>query len=326
MSKRNPEVRFDDLTSEFEYGSDVEKKKSRGEFWEKETPGQVTSVSRSEAKGVFDEQHSRIERQKRRLMALDVYSRHKELINNYFLYYPGATKRLQRDTSKDRTDYDVLKERFRFLWDEKKLKEAADKSWEFRLAKKYYEKLFKEYCIADLTHYKKNKIAMRWRVEKEVRSGKGQFECGNKVCSRRDNLTSWEVNFAYMEDGTKKNALVKLRLCPECSSMLNYHSQKRRAKTSKGRQSRRRSPSLQNSAEVEQGEQSTSNRGGEAEAEAAEGAQAEDVGDSEKSSRDLQAKEEAAKMMNIWAKPVDVMDAQKAAEEDLNDFLDDMFM
>lgn len=62
MSKRNPEVRFDDLTSEFEYGSDVEKKKSRGEFWEKETPGQVTSVSRSEAKGVFDEQHSRIER------------------------------------------------------------------------------------------------------------------------------------------------------------------------------------------------------------------------------------------------------------------------
>jgi len=27
-----------------------------------------------------------------------------------------------------------------------------------RLAKKYYDKLFKEYCIADLSHYKENKV------------------------------------------------------------------------------------------------------------------------------------------------------------------------
>ena len=35
---------------------------------------------------------------------------------------------------------------------------------------------------------------MRWRIEGEVRSGKGQFECGNKRCSEKEDLTSWEVN------------------------------------------------------------------------------------------------------------------------------------
>jgi len=39
----------------------------------------------------------------------------------------------------------------------------------------------------------------------------GQFECGAKRCTERDGLRSWEVNFAYVEDGQKKNALVKLR-------------------------------------------------------------------------------------------------------------------
>jgi Folate-sensitive fragile site protein Fra10Ac1 len=29
-----------------------------------------------------------------------------------------------------------------------------------RLAKKYYEKLFKEYCIADLSRYKENKVML----------------------------------------------------------------------------------------------------------------------------------------------------------------------
>lgn len=51
---------------------------------------------------------------------------------------------------------------------------------------------------------------MRWRVEKEVLDGKGQFVCGNKKCTERRELESWEVNFGYMENGLKKNALVKL--------------------------------------------------------------------------------------------------------------------
>lgn len=31
---------------------------------------------------------------------------------------------------------------------------------EKELAKKYYDKLFKEYCIADLSRYKENKVGL----------------------------------------------------------------------------------------------------------------------------------------------------------------------
>ncbi|KAF4791356.1 protein FRA10AC1 [Turdus rufiventris] len=88
---------------------------------------------------------------------------------------------------------------------------AADEcDREKRLAKKYYDKLFKEYCIADLSRYKENKFGFRWRHEKEVISGKGQFSCGNKHCDENEGLKSWEVNFGYVEHGEKRNALVKL--------------------------------------------------------------------------------------------------------------------
>lgn len=38
----------------------------------------------------------------------------------------------------------------------------------------------------------------------------GQFQCGNKRCEKQEGLKSWEVNFAYVEVGEKRNALVKL--------------------------------------------------------------------------------------------------------------------
>lgn len=119
------------------------------------------------------------------------------------------------------------------------------------MSKKYYDKLFKEYCISDLTYYKENKIALRWRIEKEVVLGKGQFICGNKTCQEQEHLRTWEVNFAYIEKGEKKNALIKLSklnlkkklidflifkilgLCPPCSEKLNYKSKKREIKRQK---------------------------------------------------------------------------------------------
>jgi len=52
---------------------------------------------------------------------------------------------------------------------------------------------------------------MRWRIEREVIEGKGQFICGDKRCLVRDGLKSWEVNFGYMEHNEQKNALVELR-------------------------------------------------------------------------------------------------------------------
>lgn len=83
-------------------------------------------------------------------------------------------------------------------------------TWEERLARKYYDKLFKEYCICDLSRYKENKIANRFRIEKEIVTGKGQFICGEVSCKEETGLRTWEVNFAYVEAGERKNALVKI--------------------------------------------------------------------------------------------------------------------
>ncbi|XP_015524447.1 protein FRA10AC1 [Neodiprion lecontei] len=159
---------------------------------------------------------------------LSAYDRHKKLMNDYFLTRKGSAITLKRDTSRDKTDADVIRDQHRFLWHSED-NDVPD-SWETRLAKKYYDKLFKEYCISDLTHYKKNKVALRWRTENEVVIGKGQFQCGNKRCVEKNELKTWEVNFGYVEHGEKKNALVKLRLCPECSLKLNHHSRKREVK------------------------------------------------------------------------------------------------
>ena len=117
-----------------------------------------------------------------------------------------------------RTDADVLREHHRFIRED----EAPPTSYEQRLAAKYYSKLFKEYAIADLRHYKEQRIGLRWRTAEEVVGGKGQFACAAKGCDAADGLVSYEVNFAYEEAGEHKQALVKLRVCPRCADKLNY--------------------------------------------------------------------------------------------------------
>lgn len=54
---------------------------------------------------------------------------------------------------------------------------------EQRMAKKYFRKLYKEYCLCDMSGYREGRIGMRWRTEEEVLLGKGQFICGNLSCS-----------------------------------------------------------------------------------------------------------------------------------------------
>ncbi|KAJ8675595.1 hypothetical protein QAD02_011381 [Eretmocerus hayati] len=81
------------------------------------------------------------------------------------------------------------------------------------------EQFFKEYCISDLSQYLLNKVALRWRTKKEVISGKGENICADKSCSSKEKLTSWEVNFGFIENGQKTNQLVKLKLCKECSTV-----------------------------------------------------------------------------------------------------------
>ncbi|XP_059387749.1 protein FRA10AC1 [Carassius carassius] len=181
----------------------------------------------------WDREEARNRRQ--HLISMNAFERHKKFVSDYVLYYGGKVEEFRRSTSKDKTDLDVVRENHRFLWRDE---DEEDMTWEKELAKKYYDKLFKEYCIADLSRYKENKFGFRWRIENEVISGKGQFLCGNKRCENKEGLKSWEVNFAYVERVEKRNALVKLRLCPECSFKLNYHHKRKEVTVKKRRRSK----------------------------------------------------------------------------------------
>lgn len=127
------------------------------------------------------------------------------------------------------TDRDILHRHHRFVLSADEIASRAS-TWEQRMAVKYYQKLFKEYALCDLSRYKaslsisslfivsdarplnckENKVGLRWRTEKEVVDGKGQFICGHLACSKSEDLHSYEVNFAYVEEDMRKNELVKV--------------------------------------------------------------------------------------------------------------------
>ncbi|GFR99091.1 protein FRA10AC1 homolog [Elysia marginata] len=248
-------------------------------------------------------------------VALDAYSRHKEYVNNYMLYYGGSKAEFKRDTSRDKNDLDVVREHHKFLWDEE---EDAGLSWEKRLAKKYWDKLFKEYCIADLSRYKENKIGMRWRIEKEVVDGKGQFTCGNKRCPESEGLRSWEVNFGYMEEGVKKNALVKLRLCPDCSYKLNYHHRRKEVKPKKAAKHLKDSSSSSKKKKRRKSEDgddipsssSTSDKR---------------RSPPERTSQEAGAEKKTPEDEAIWKQPVKLVE-DKSREDEFDDYFADMFL
>ncbi|KAK5575121.1 hypothetical protein RB653_010377 [Dictyostelium firmibasis] len=168
------------------------------------------------------------------LKKLEVVERHKKLIENYL--NQKNKKKLDNEKYKDfKTDYQILKENHQFLRDDND--ESIDQlTWEEKLAKTYYDRLYKEYAIIDLSRYKSGEIGLRWRIESEVISGRGQFTCSNKKCesssvnSKSNELKSFEVPFSYSESNENKIALVKVVLCPLCSKLLNYSNIKKKKK------------------------------------------------------------------------------------------------
>ncbi|OIS99496.1 PREDICTED: protein FRA10AC1 homolog [Nicotiana attenuata] len=181
---------------------------------------------------IFDRQ-ARKQQYQDHILGLNAYDRHKKFLNDYVGYY--GRERFTQKKLPVKTDQDTLKEGYRFIRTEE---DDMNPSWEQRLVKRYYDKLFKEYCLADMTHYKSGKIGLRWRTEKEVISGKGQFVCGNKHCDERDGLASYEVNFSYVEAGENKQALVKLVTCERCAEKLHYKKRKEKEKEKEKEQSR----------------------------------------------------------------------------------------
>ncbi|UJR09572.1 hypothetical protein I4U23_013807 [Adineta vaga] len=210
-----------DINSEFDNTEKEEKKRKRNDLSEKITFQQAASsgLARKEERVAGANR----ERFRSQFMAMNAYDRHKRLVNDYVRYYSkekSFNEIFKRDNSKDKNDLDVIRSEHRFLWDDQD--DDPEETWEKRLAKKYYDKLFKEYCICDLSHWEEKKIAMRWRIDREVVNGKGQFICSEKRCDEKDHLRSWEVLFGYVEHGKKRDALVKLRLCPPCTKKLHF--------------------------------------------------------------------------------------------------------
>jgi protein FRA10AC1 len=93
---------------------------------------------------------------------VDPFQKHQSLIRHY--------KQYTADEIKQTTTLDVLKSNHKFIRDDEDDPDSRV-SWETRVAKKYYDKLFKEYCIANLSRYKLGQVAMRWRTKKEVMDG-----------------------------------------------------------------------------------------------------------------------------------------------------------
>ena len=119
------------------------------------------------------------------------------------------------------TDVEALKETHQLVRDdEDDLKNSNN--WKVRMARRYYDRLYKEYAIIDLSRYKEGLYGLRWRTEKEVIELKGENICGSKFCDNINNINSYELPFKYIENSITKRELIKVRLCLNCFKMLTY--------------------------------------------------------------------------------------------------------
>ena len=158
---------------------------------------------------------------------------------------------------------------------------------------------------------------MRWRTEKEVVTGRGQFACANKKCEERKKLRTWEVNFGYVEKNEKKNALVKCRLCFECSYKLNYHHKKKEV-TRKKKSEKRKKKKKKRSKSSRNSDTSSSSDENSADTAAAR-----------KKKEEKQKAEEEEKLekdaTDLWSKPVERED-EKSRTEVFDEFLEELFL
>lgn len=223
-----------------------------------------------------------------------------------------------------RTEHDAIRDHHRFLWD---ADDGVPLSWEQRLSKKYHARLFKEYALADMSRYREGAVGLRWRTETEVFDGKGQFVCGAKGCNADAELASFEVNFAYDEGGARKNALVKLRLCPGCAAKLNYRREQRRAadgererereRRSERKHERKRKRKHRREGEAEDGRPKKSK---EEKKKKRKKRDSDDDGSSRSSGDEGGAADDDAS--NVWlARP----EAERTQEEDMDDYLAGLF-
>eukprot|EP00917_Polyrhabdina_sp_WS-2016_P004543 GHVP01010429.1.p1 GENE.GHVP01010429.1~~GHVP01010429.1.p1 ORF type:complete len:247 (-),score=54.32 GHVP01010429.1:22-762(-) len=130
-------------------------------------------------------------------------------------YLTDLYQKYQAGLKRVKTDKQILREESEFIRDSSSDKERS-KDYAVRIARSYYDRLYKEYAVVNLTFASQKNIGLRWRTSQEVIKGKGQFMCGNIECSKKRGLCTFEVDFCYEEKGKQKQCLVKVRLCQDC--------------------------------------------------------------------------------------------------------------
>ncbi|KAK1305547.1 hypothetical protein QJS10_CPA10g00196 [Acorus calamus] len=95
------------------------------------------------------EREERKQQYQAHIRGLNAYDRHKKFVRDYVDFY-GKNRDVQDvpDVLPVKTDQDTLREGYRFIPSEE---DDMDSSWEKRLVKRYYDKLFKEIPIGELS-------------------------------------------------------------------------------------------------------------------------------------------------------------------------------
>lgn len=124
------------------------------------------------------------------------------------------------------SDLDMLRSQFRFI------PEEQDDDPRGKTIRKLSDQLDREFALVDFA-FDKRGLGLRWRVQKEVVAGKGQFICANVTCKEKHDLRTFEVPFEYNDIGDEcasvsKRSLVKVRVCQDCS--IHLRSRKIRSK------------------------------------------------------------------------------------------------
>lgn len=94
------------------------------------------------------------------MAGMSAHERHTKLVSDYQRFYqnPQLTEPTEaKPSALLSTDFDALRQGHRFLRSEA---DDAESSWEAKLAKRYYARLYKEYAVADLSRWVINIAAL----------------------------------------------------------------------------------------------------------------------------------------------------------------------
>ena len=84
--------------------------------------------------------------------------RHDELMGLYASSNRDYDPQLQSSDKLTQSDLELLTKYHEFIRDDEKDSNLGRQDWGIRMARRYYDKLFKEYALVDLRRYKENKI------------------------------------------------------------------------------------------------------------------------------------------------------------------------